>query len=201
MLLLSSDELSSSPARLEVRAGEGRGVATAPAAAPATGFLPQFCWSLPARLIRLGAPGGGSIYTLLSLPPVLDHCLVTSVCPCTYSLVLPSSSVIIPVCCLPGPSCIYLSFQPCNLHSCGSSPACPAPCTLHPAQQHCLHPASFSSRPGSSFTIGSLCCTLFVIKRLLGGSRPHCWFLCCGYWVLHHKGPDSLTILILFMAR
>ena len=37
--------------------------------------LPQFCWSPPARLVRLGAPGGGSIYTLLLLPPLLDHCV------------------------------------------------------------------------------------------------------------------------------
>ena len=35
-LITGVAELSSSPARLAVRAGEGRGVATAPAAAPAT---------------------------------------------------------------------------------------------------------------------------------------------------------------------
>ena len=34
--MITGAELSSSPARSEVRAGKGRGVATAPAAAPAT---------------------------------------------------------------------------------------------------------------------------------------------------------------------
>ena len=89
--------------------------------------LPQFCWSLPACLVRLGAPGGGSIYTLLLLPPVLDHCVVISVCPCTYPLVCPvPASVFGPCCCLPCPCVLYPC--PVRLHSLVlSSPACPVP--------------------------------------------------------------------------
>ena len=90
--------------------------------------LPQICWSLPARLVRLGAPGGGSIYTFLSLPPVLDHCVGLPVSAPVLPFSLSSTSVFWSIfCCLPGPCCLYPSFSPASTFPSGSCPACPAP--------------------------------------------------------------------------
>ena len=78
------------------------------------------------------------------------------------------------------------------------------PYTLWSAHHICLHPASFFSQPVSSVILGSLCCTFLIIKRLLGGARPHCWFC---VWLLGPTNPafmetfklSSLTLELVYI--
>ena len=114
-----------------------------------------------------------------SLLPVLDLCVLT--------LYLQFSSVQFQQLCLCMPSSwpLFVSTHRPALQSAFLWFIFCLPCILRSIQQHMPAPCQFlQSACMLNHLTPFVLYLIFVIKRLLGGARPHCWLPFCGYWVL-----------------